>query len=80
MSEFELIEQRQGLLGWASFVASGLGSRGGPNKASNKWRSSPHSYLADSLEHRLATALRSRGGPNKVTNKLKRRLVSYLYN
>jgi hypothetical protein len=79
MSEFELIEQRQGLLGYASFVASGLGSRGGPNKASNKWRSSPQSYLADSLEHLLGAALRSRGGPNKVSNKLKRRLIAYLY-
>ena len=42
------------------FMASGLGSRGGPNKASNKWRSSPQSYLADSLEDiaaRLADVL-----------------------
>ena len=61
------------------FVASGLGSRGGPNKVSNKLRSSPRSYLADSVEYLMASALRSRGGPNKESNKLKRRLASYLY-
>lgn len=61
------------------FMASGLGSRGGPNKVSNKLRSSPQSYLANSMEYLMASALRSRGGPNKVTNKLKRSLASYLY-
>ncbi len=61
------------------FMASGLGSRGGPNKVSNKLRSSPQSYVADSLEYLMASALRSRGGPNKVTNKLKRSMASYLY-
>jgi hypothetical protein len=61
------------------FMASGLGSRGGPNKVSNKLRSSPQSYVASSLEYLMASALRSRGGPNKVTNKVKRSLASYLY-
>ncbi len=64
------------------FVATGLGSRGGPNKVSNKLKRSPMSYLlrnAIPLEYFIATGLRSRGGPNKVTNKLKRRLSSYLY-
>ncbi len=61
------------------FMASGLGSRGGPNKVSNKLRSSPQSYVASSLEYLMASALRSRGGPNKVTNKLKRSMASYLY-
>lgn len=61
------------------FMASGLGSRGGPNKVSNKLRSSPQSYLADSLEYLMASALRSRGGPNKASNKLKRSFASYLY-
>jgi hypothetical protein len=91
-----MLEHRQGLLGMRQarsglptgakagtqeyFLATGLGSRGGPNKESNKLRRSPQSYLATSLEYRLATALRSRGGPNKVSNKLKRSLVSYLYN
>jgi hypothetical protein len=60
-------------------MASGLGSRGGPNKVSNKLRSSPQSYVADSLDYLMASALRSRGGPNKVTNKLKRSMASYLY-
>jgi len=61
------------------FMASGLGSRGGPNKLSNKARRSPQSYLADSLEYLMASSLRSRGGPNKESNKLKRSLASYLY-
>jgi len=61
------------------FMASGLGSRGGPNKVSNKLRSSPQSYVASSLEYLMASALRSRGGPNKESNKLKRSLASYLY-
>ena len=63
-------------------LATGLGSRGGPNKVSNKYKSSPSSYLlrcAISSEYFVATGLRSRGGPNKMTNKLKRRLISYLY-
>lgn len=79
MSEFELIQPRSSLLGLERFVATGLGSRGGANKPSNKDRRSPSASVADSTEYRLATALRSRGGPNKVSNKLKRRLVSYLY-
>jgi hypothetical protein len=64
------------------FMATGLGSRGGPNKVSNKLRRSPQSYLpkdAAPLEYFLATALRSRGGPNKVSNKLKRCPSSYLF-
>lgn len=58
------------------FMATGLGSRGGPNKESNKARRCPRAYLA-TLEYLVATALRSRGGPNKVSNKLKRRPSSY---
>jgi len=64
------------------FMATGLGSRGGPNKVSNKLRSSPQSYLSrDAVpqEYFLATGLRSRGGPNKVSNKLKRCPSSYLF-
>jgi hypothetical protein len=64
------------------FLATGLGSRGGPNKVSNKLRSSPQSYLSrDAVprEYFLATGLRSRGGPNKVSNKLKRCPSSYLF-
>jgi hypothetical protein len=64
------------------FMASGFGSRGGPNKVSNKLRRSPGAYLANnaaSLEYFMAMALRSRGGPNKVSNKLKRCQSSYLF-
>ena len=62
------------------FMASGLGSRGGPNKVSNKLRSDPQAYVPDSsLEYLMASGLRSRGGPNKVTNKMRRGLASYLY-
>jgi hypothetical protein len=64
------------------FMATGLGSRGGPNKVSNKLRSKPTSYLfkdAVPLEYFLATGLRSRGGPNKVSNKLRRCPSSYLF-
>jgi hypothetical protein len=62
------------------FMASGLGSRGGPNKVTNKLRSSPKSYVPDNtLEFLMASALRSRGGANKITNKMKRSLASYLY-
>jgi hypothetical protein len=64
------------------FMATGLGSRGGPNKVSNKLKRSPMSYFlrnAIPLEYFMATGLRSRGGPNKVTNKLRRCLSSYLY-
>lgn len=64
------------------FMASGLGSRGGPNKVSNKLRSRPMSYLStDSapLEYFMATGLRSRGGPNKASNKLRSRPISYLF-
>jgi hypothetical protein len=77
---------RRGLLAGADmnsfeyFMASGLGSRGGPNKATNKVRSNPQSYMARSLDYLLATSLHSRGGPNKATNKLSRRAASYLYN
>ena len=64
------------------FMATGLGSRGGPNKVSNKLRSRPLSYLSKDavpLEYFLATGLRSRGGPNKMSNKLKRCPSSYLF-
>ncbi|MFZ4698845.1 MAG: hypothetical protein ACOYMG_02235 [Candidatus Methylumidiphilus sp.] len=64
------------------FLATALGSRGGPNKVSNKLRRNPMAYLlrnAIPLEYLMATGLRSRGGPNKVTNKLRSRLSSYLY-
>lgn len=64
------------------FMATGLGSRGGPNKVSNKSKRKPMSYLLRNsipLEYLMATGLRSRGGPNKVTNKLRSRLASYLY-
>ena len=63
-------------------LATGIGSRGGPNKVSNKLRRSPMSYLpsdAVPLDYLLATGLRSRGGPNKMSNKLKRTLSSYLF-
>jgi len=62
------------------FMATGLGSRGGPNKVSNKLKRCPGAYLANSaatLEYFLATALRSRGGPNKVSNKLRTRPGAY---
>lgn len=65
-----------------SFMASGLGSRGGPNKVSNKLKRCPKAYLADHsipLEYLMATGLRSRGGPNKLTNKVRRSLSSYLF-
>lgn len=64
------------------FLATGLGSRGGPNKLSNKVKRTPSSYLAKEaapVEYFLATGLRSRGGPNKVSNKLKRCPSSYLF-
>jgi hypothetical protein len=75
---------RQGLFGSKTvdtktleyFMATGLGSRGGPNKVSNKLRRCPKAYLA-TLEYLMATGLRSRGGPNKVSNKLKRCPSSY---
>lgn len=87
MSKSEMFECGQGLLGamrlgrggLEAFMATGLGSRGGPNKASNKLRRSPQSYRPASLERLMATALRSRGGPNKVSNKLRRNMGSYLY-
>jgi hypothetical protein len=97
MSNSEMLEYGQGMLGMRLgrygqpigtganpleyFMATGLGSRGGPNKTSNKLRRSPQSYDAIiSQEQLMATALRSRGGPNKASNKLKRSLASYLYN
>ena len=63
------------------FVATGFGSRGGPNKMSNKLRSAPGAYATDALprEQLLATGRRSRGGPNKVSNKLRSRPGSYLF-
>lgn len=64
------------------FMASGLGSRGGPNKVSNKLRSRPESYRAGDAfepEYVLATGLGSRGGPNKVSNKLRSRPASYRF-
>jgi hypothetical protein len=61
-------------------LATGIGSRGGPNKVSNKLRSKPAAYSdAISLEQLLATGRRSRGGPNKVSNKLRSNLSSYLF-
>jgi len=62
------------------FIATGFGSRGGPNKVSNKLKRCPQSYLANSgstLEYFMALALRSRGGPNKVSNKLRTRPSAY---
>jgi len=98
MSTSEMFAGRQGHLG-AKFVragaaapslksleyffATGLGSRGGPNKASNKLQRNPAAYLsrgAAMQEYCLATGLRSRGGPNKASNKLKRCPGSYLFN
>lgn len=84
MSKSEMLTGRRGLFGSKTvdaktleyFMATGLGSRGGPNKVSNKLRSCPRAYLA-TLEYLMATGLRSRGGPNKVSNKLKRRPSSY---
>ena len=64
------------------FMATGLDSRGGPNKVSNKLKRTPLSYLfggAAPKDYLLATGLRSRGGPNKVSNKLRRCLGSYLF-
>lgn len=64
------------------FLATGLGSRGGPNKVSNKLRTNPTAYTpveSAPVGYLLASGLRSRGGPNKVSNKLKRRPSSYLY-
>lgn len=63
------------------FLATGLGSRGGPNKVSNKLKRCPSSYmsLSKALELFLATGLGSRGGPNKASNKLKRCPSSYSY-
>jgi len=62
------------------FMATGFGSRGGPNKVSNKLKRCPTAYLANSsatLEYFMAMALRSRGGPNKVSNKLRTRPSAY---
>ena len=67
------------------FLATGLGSRGGPNKLSNKMKRNPQAYLSNntadavSPTYFLASGLRSRGGPNKVSNKLKRCPGSYLF-
>lgn len=64
-----------------SFMASGLGSRGGPNKLSNKWMRTPGTYsLHDpkKVVDFLATGLGSRGGPNKISNKLRSSPVSYV--
>ena len=61
-------------------MATGFGSRGGPNKVSNKVKRSPGAYSsadAATLDYFLATALRSRGGPNKVSNKLRTRPGAY---
>ena len=64
-----------------NFLASGLGSRGGPNKVSNKMKRCPSSYLSPDRARDLfiATGLGSHGGPNKESNKLKRSPASYLY-
>jgi hypothetical protein len=96
MSNTELLAGSQGFFG-SKFIraepapdprspeyllATGIGSRGGPNKVSNKLRSRPAAYLpsdAVPLEHLLAAGLRSRGGPNKASNKLKSRPAAYLF-
>jgi hypothetical protein len=64
------------------FLATGLGSRGGPNKLSNKMKRNPQAYFSnESVEsaYFLASGLRSRGGPNKLSNKVKRCPGSYLF-
>lgn len=90
MSNYAMSGGSQGLFGLKfvkagaaaleNFIATGFGSRGGPNKVSNKLKRSPLSYLANSKptpEYFLATGLRSRGGPNKVSNKLRTRPSAY---
>jgi hypothetical protein len=90
MSKYEMSGGGQGLLGLKfvkagaaaleNFIATGFGSRGGPNKMSNKLKRCPVSYLANGSptpEYFLATGLRSRGGPNKVSNKLRTRPSAY---
>jgi hypothetical protein len=90
MSKDEMIAGSQGSFGskfvqggataLERFMATGFGSRGGPNKVSNKLKRCPGAYLAAgsaTLEYFLATALRSRGGPNKVSNKLRTRPSAY---
>jgi hypothetical protein len=96
MSKSELLGSGQGFFGskfirgaaasglqpLESFIATGLGSRGGPNKASNKLRSRPESYRpaeAAAPEYFLATGLGSRGGPNKASNKLRSRPEAYQF-
>lgn len=90
MSKNEMLAGSQGLLGskfvknggaaQERFIATGFGSRGGPNKVSNKLKRCPGAYLAadtSTLDYFLAIALRSRGGPNKVSNKLRTRPSAY---
>jgi hypothetical protein len=90
MSKYEMLGRSQSLFGskfvkagaaaLESFMATGFGSRGGPNKVSNKLKRCPVSYLANGKptpEYFLATGLRSRGGPNKVSNKLRTRPSAY---
>jgi hypothetical protein len=82
MSKFGMYRKLAEASTLESFMASALGSRGGPNKVSNKLKRCPTAYLGDRsipLEHLMATGLRSRGGPNKVSNKLKRCPSSYLF-
>ena len=62
------------------FLASGFGSRGGPNKLSNKLKRRPSSYFRktkQAVEDFLATGIGSRGGANKMSNKLHRHPSSY---
>jgi len=79
-SLFGLEFVKAGALALENFIATGFGSRGGPNKVSNKLKRCPVSYLANAAptpEYFLATGLRSRGGPNKVSNKLRARPSAY---
>lgn len=82
MSESGMYRKLAEANAFESFMASALGSRGGPNKVSNKLKRCPKAYLSDHsipLEYLMATGLRSRGGPNKVSNKLRRCQSSYLF-
>jgi hypothetical protein len=89
MSKYEMSAGGRGLPGFelaegaaalGRFMATGFGSRGGPNKPSNKLKRCPGAYHAAGLATRdyfMATALRSRGGPNKPSNKLRTRPGAY---
>lgn len=90
MSKYEMLAGSHGLFGsefvkgsaaaLERFMATGFGSRGGPNKVSNKLKRCPGAYHAADAATRdyfIATALRSRGGPNKPSNKLRTRPGAY---